>query len=253
MRQSSRSARDRAISLFIVLLLLMSAGSNFFVSVSQAAQAQDITSDLLAHWKMDDNLDNEVSGGNNLTFNGGSAAYETGKIDSGLSFDGSNDYANASVSDLPTGDAARTISLWVKADETSAAKFFSYGDTSYGGSFDFTVENVDGSNHILFRHAGGNVRFDGATLSSWMHVVIIVPDDATTTDDVQVYINNSAVTGERNGGSDRTLDTGSSDVYLGRRFSAGGQEHFDGAVDDVRIYDRALTAAEVEDLYELGQ
>ena len=86
-----------------------------------------------------------------------------------------------------------------------------------------------------------------------MHVVIIVPDDATTTDDVQVYINNSAVTGERNGGSDRTLDTGSSDVYLGRRFSAGGQEHFDGAVDDVRIYDRALTAAEVEDLYELGR
>ena len=54
MRQSSRSARDRAISLFIVLLLLMSAGSNFFVSVSQAAQAQDITSDLVAHWKLDE-------------------------------------------------------------------------------------------------------------------------------------------------------------------------------------------------------
>ena len=41
-------------------------------------------------------------------------------------------------------------------------------------------------------------------------------------------------------------------LFIGRR---GGSEirYFKGSIDDVRIYDRALSAAEVQALYNLGQ
>jgi len=39
-------------------------------------------------------------------------------------------------------------------------------------------------------------------------------------------------------------------VAIGRMSGAGGAEYFGGLIDDVRIYNRALSATEITALYE---
>ncbi|MBW8034414.1 MAG: T9SS type A sorting domain-containing protein, partial [Planctomycetes bacterium] len=59
-----------------------------------------------------------------------------------------------------------------------------------------------------------------------------------------IYINGSLDTSEAFTGS---IDTTSNDVYIGQ-YTSGGN-NFDGLIDDIRIYSRALSAAEIEALY----
>lgn len=40
------------------------------------------------------------------------------------------------------------------------------------------------------------------------------------------------------------------DLFIG---TAGTSQYFDGTIDDVRIYDRALSAQEVAQLYAMGK
>ena len=53
----------------------------------------------------------------------------------------------------------------------------------------------------------------------------------------------------------RTINTVlSSKFVIGRRnLQASDGMHFNGLIDDVRIYDRALSAEEVQALYNMGQ
>ena len=80
-------------------------------------------------------------------------------------------------------------------------------------------------------------------LDAWNHVA--VTHDGST---LKVYKNGSlikTVTG-------RTYATANDDVVIGRNGSTGGEDSF-GAIAQPRIYNRALTAEEVERNYTAGK
>jgi Concanavalin A-like lectin/glucanases superfamily len=50
-----------------------------------------------------------------------------------------------------------------------------------------------------------------------------------------------------------TPDTSADPLYIGAGYNSGPTSFFNGMVDDVRIYNRALSATEVKQLYKCGK
>ena len=207
----------------------------------------------VGHWKLDETSGNTAfdSSGNDYHGSFGDSVIlgEPGAFSGSTAFDFS-DASGAVVADLgtdlPTGNSPRTITAWVQVSggDLGDRKFMGYGVGQFGKRFDFTVELENSDPVVKFRHNGGNISFDGAVLDEWFHFATVVPDSATTTDDVLVYINGQQRTGTRMVGSNQTLDTGDSD------FRIGGPDDFKGLVDDVQFYDQALSSSQVQYLYD---
>jgi hypothetical protein len=166
--------------------------------------------DILTHYN------NEVNVGTFLTFATEEEAPAAegyvvpGKIGQGLKFDGESDYI--SVGDV--GSGIKTITFWMKADVTASKKIINIDGTDQ-------IETNSSSEIVATDFPAATVYVDGSSSSAtvdtnWHHVAI--------TDSTGV----SASTFE-----------------IGRV----GSSYFDGQIDEVRVYNRAITAAEVAELY----
>ena len=205
---------------------------------------------VVGHWPLDDGLldpnttvVSDVSGNqrngqlNNLILPwvDESLAHDGGA----LNFARQIGYAQIPVGEgLPIDNQPRTLTAWVLAPTASDTKFLSYGGRKSGRAFDFTIELHDGTPHVFFRHWGGNMRYPNAVVGELMHFAAVVPDGATLTSDLQVYLNGQRSLGFRVEGSDWPLLTESSDLFIGARSDVF--DFFGGLVDDVWLFDEAL-------------
>ncbi len=214
--------------------------SDLEISALYAIGTRDIRNGLVGHWKMD-----EVSGtvaadsalkGSNGTMNGGLSGTDTttGVVGSALDFDG-DDYI--SVGALPTLSTAYSMSLWVKLDRNNVEQRFTDVTTST-----FTLRNrtTGAWNFHWALLGGGSSDSIGTTIGAtgvWTHLA--ATHDGTT---ASLYING-------------VLDSSKVQTthdFSGRTFTIGGLNvsHFtDGVIDDVRIYNRALTPEEITNLF----
>ncbi|MBM4055129.1 MAG: hypothetical protein FJ264_10770, partial [Planctomycetes bacterium] len=163
----------------------------------------------------------------------GNAAYGTGKKGKGLKCDGVNDYAE--IGDIDLSDAF-TLSTWIKAS--------SFGKNMIVGK---TYETYQ-----LFVSTGGTVVFNRNSASAiryranlatntWYHIVVTFD----TTNGTALYVDGSSVATEGT-----TTVTSTNDVAT--RIGAAGwtaMDFFNGIIDDVRIFNRSLSAEEVEELF----
>ncbi|UCE98880.1 MAG: LamG domain-containing protein [Planctomycetota bacterium] len=211
---------------------------------------------LISHWKFDEGsgtIAYDSAGSNDGTLVNG-PTWTTGKIDGALDFDGVDDYVDcgntfASV----TGSATKSIMAWVKPKTT---------DCSSGGLVIDLYRRSDSSSAFKIRAHGnpaiwraGYMKtpttygyFDSgvAVATEWTHIALV--QDSS---DVGVYINGVW----RNGVSDGAAPSISNPpnasvgayVYYGSALDC-----FNGTIDDVRIYDKALTAEEIQELYQDG-
>jgi hyaluronate lyase len=163
---------------------------------------------------------------------------------SALDFDGVNDHLT-----LPSGMAdfsgGLTIALWAyPATVKNNARFVDFGNGSASNNILF-ARNAS-TNDLSFwiytgSTAGAKTTAAGAlTLNTWQRFAVTV--DAAG--NVKLYKNGTQVaTGTTTLPTNiaRTLN------YIGRSNTAA-DAYFDGALDDIRIYNRALTAAEIANL-----
>ena len=184
----------------------------------------------------------------------GVAGAISGDADTAMRTAGS-EYMNANMVP-PTGASQRTIECWARPTTIDGTEryIFGYGASGGGNGFSAAIENVSSAPHLLFRHISGNIRFPwSASTGAWVHVCMVVPSGASTTDDVLVYLNGSAVSGTRNSGSNQTLNTGSSDVFFARTSSPSASPGgYQGDIDEAAVYDAALTAAQIAEHYAAG-
>jgi hypothetical protein len=189
-----------------------------------------------------DNTPNDSLGNYNGTLVNG-ATYATGKINNGFSFDGINDYI--SISPLITTNIKanpHTYSAWVNANNLSSRKWIIQcaGD-SKGSSMTFE------SGKLTFWYEGqGKLTSANTTLSTgvWYHVVITY--DGVNT--VKFYVN---------GVSDGTANVSSWNESGGVTYTTIGSlkgvaNFFNGKIDEVATWGRALSDSEVTELYNLG-
>lgn len=188
----------------------------------------------------------------------GTSPWGTGRYGRGLQFDGADDRCALTGYKGVTGTAARTVAFWarVPAGVSNRPTFISWGANNGSGAsllgrrFDLLLDNNNGY-RLRAEFNGGGMNFSTADLSDlrndqWVHCAIVVPSGAQM-QDVLGYLNGQPATGVfagTAGNETRAVDTDPvHDVQLGDWQS--GDRAFAGWMDEVRLYDRALSAGEV--------
>ncbi len=201
---------------------------------------------LQAWWAFDDSTGNvavDSSGNNHFGYLINNPLWQpgAGKVFGALKLDGSN-YAEVTGYQGISGSHARTITAWLK---TSHNGTFLYWGNNCAGCAWFC--QVDGS-VLRLGVWGGWVK--GSTIltdNKWHHVAIVVPDKAGVgTQDVLLYVDGSL---ESTSYSSHAINTSAAfDTLIGAYQLDNPTASFNGMLDDVRIYDRALTADEINQL-----
>jgi hypothetical protein len=203
---------------------------------------------LIAWWKFDETSGTVAydSSGNghdaNLT-NG--PTWVTGKIGGALSFDGSDDMVRTGVSGMYNQDF--TWSTWIKTSDTSGAVIGVSADSWSGGGSSLYI--FGGKPKIDVCNIGNKLGSLSINTNQWVHYLLTVEDSGGSSDPVKIFVNGQIdVDSQMNwfgfSGQAFKLRIGHVPVH---------GDYYSGIIDDVRIYDRVLSNAEVQDLYQLGQ
>jgi len=184
--------------------------------------------------------------GNNGTITGATWT-NAGKFNKALSFDGSSSYVNCgNNSSLNMGTGSFTHSAWIKAPEGNTNRNIidkGLGTTAYG----FRL-GTDGKVSVDIRGGGAigtasTIRVDD---NSW-HYVSVVLDQSS--DLVKIYIDGVL---NNTGDASAIGDTDNSNNFFIGADNAN-QYYFDGTIDEVKIYNYALTEDEIKAEYNRGK
>jgi len=208
---------------------------------------------LIAYWDFNGDAVDSSGNGNDGTVNG--AILTSGVLGQAYEFDGADDYVNF-TSSLPPGSATKlTVSKWFKLDNYHNnyrgiwGKYISdssrIGEEVYkDGSLYFVMGN--GANGYSYSPPGT------ISLDQWYHTIIVYDGDGASNDDkVKVYVNgvNQSLIHDNIPSS---LFSSSLDFKVGDSSVTGIHAPFDGIVDEVSIWDRALNPTEISQLYNSG-
>lgn len=216
---------------------------------AQQVTGTSLDSGLVGYWSFNGPdisgttaYDRSGQGNNGTLTNGPTQAI--GKVGQALNFDGVDDYVVVGSLSNPPSINAITMSSWIYWK--SSTESYNTILENYGGSSGYGILlRSDQKIASYFNNSGGYIDGGGSSVpfNTWTHIVSTY-DGAN----VKIYIN---------GVLDQTLGwvgsfSNNTNLRIGHdQFGAG--RYFNGAIDDVRIYNRALSASEVKLLYNLGR
>jgi len=215
-----------------------------------------LLTNLRAYWKLDESSGNASdSSGNGHTLTNTSVSYTTSKINNGGSFDGSSSvFRNSSLS--YNGESSISYSVWVKYNSLpTSGNFISivskYSVTGSGG-YDLRLYNDGGTMklQVQFAYSGGSNNLltytTTPTTGVWYHYV------ATRNNSTSVlYINGTSVATLAQ--TSKTFGNIENDLTVGAlRLSGVTDRYTNGYIDEVGIWNKALTSTEVTELYNSG-
>lgn len=167
----------------------------------------------------------------------------------------------------------RTIAFWMRATTAqtdSLATMVSLGNgLTNGARFDIRLNTGTGTSAVTPPGADGYLRlevqggfvecnaadFTTAGLSNlrdgiWHHIAVVIPDAVATVHSAQFYIDGTLVT-HSSQGANQAINTAAGPLRLGDSYQDFSRD-FKGYLDDVRVFNVALTAQEVADLRQQG-
>jgi hypothetical protein len=205
----------------------------------------------VGYWKFDEGTgatayDNSGNGNNGTLING--PTWVNGRCNKALSFDGVDDYVSCGNGASLNVTSSITVAAWVKfnalpsglvvfasKDEGPGAQnhkwIFGYAQNYAGISNALAFHTMDPTSGVLAWHKSSVF---SPAIGQWYHVAIVKSDASYT-----FYID-----GANHGGDNTTygIPSVSAPVEIGR---AEGGFYFNGSMDEVKIYGRALSAAEI--------
>lgn len=223
----------------------------------QDVLAGELPSGEVLHYSFSGSASDESGNGNDGFVIGAVLTEDRfGSPDAAYSFDGVDDYIRADASSLPTGE--RTVSFWFQADSVSTRPvLLGYGGGVCGTSWLMGINNGGADNQYQMQgHCSVSALRAGyspAPVLEWKHWVITTDPSGTRffvdgklNGSSSVYVENTSVAGR--------------DLAFGVITSAAGTApyvdvntgYLDGKLDDVYIYNRALSVNEVTELFYDG-
>ena len=175
----------------------------------------------------------------------GAPTYVAGKVGQAISLDGFDDSVNIDgykgiLADAAGVQQAFTVCAWIKT-AVNARDIIAWGTNVGGQRMNFRVDTV-----LRLEHGGGNMRgTNGPSLldNEWHHVAATVPLGGKLPD-TRLYVDGVDVSAPASATAAYNLKA-NVDVAIGMGGSIATGRFFQGLIDDVRIYDRALSAEEI--------
>jgi len=238
------SSKIPAISLAFILILAWCA------DMAEAGGA--VTSGLIAYWPLDeatieDNVVEDIVGDSHGEMKG-DPQIDEGKVGESLLLDGDVDCVLVSSDTLNRDYSAITLECWVfiNALDDSWNRVLSLDDTDSGNQNVVTLYYDDDDNQYgFFVRAGGNstdaakdLIQEDIPLEEWVHMMGVW--DGNT---ARYYENGKLKLEHSLPGS---IDGGNLFFGMGDRADGENADTIQGFIDEVRIYDRALNDAEVQ-------
>ena len=199
---------------------------------------------MLAYYTGDNTADDAKGTANGTLTNG--ATYGTGKINGGFSFDGINDTITLSNTVTKFSSSTPfTYNVWVKAVSRTGFIYMDANATTagtaigfYGGALAFAVGDVAqwfGTSVVI-------------PLNTWTMVTVTYNGIVNQSNNLLFYTNGTLAQG-LNMDVSFNLPNASSNKQIG---SGGWRIFFNGNLDELGIWGRAITSAEITELYNAG-
>ncbi|NBC11429.1 MAG: hypothetical protein GVY24_06790 [Planctomycetes bacterium] len=205
----------------------------------------------LAHWMLDETdgtIAHDARGDHDGQVIGGSA-WALGQVVGGLEMDGYDDYINVFNHEDFQVTEALTITAWVRPDSFNAGSDVNIILRKGEGNPNNWQFSIKDGRPTLFLDTYDDYGIKCNTTlfaGQWYHLAATW--DGQT---ARLYVNGQPDNG--NGESHHgPIGTDDRPIYIGGRSGAAGYDRFDGRIDDVRFYNRAISAAEVKVMYEEG-
>ena len=215
-----------------------------------AAENSSLMNGLIAWWRLNGNATTAVGDANGTMIDTTPTTGQNGEAGGALSFNGTSSYINIPHrSSLNIGNTM-SISAWVRpTDLSSRHGVFSTRSNNATDSWQLDVGlGNGGSGRATFSKQGVWIfdSIDGRiALNAWRHVVYVRSAASTSG---SMYVNGSLVSSSET--STTTIANNSDPKRIGQ--GTAGTQFFQGSIDDVRLYNRALTQTEISALYNEG-
>lgn len=218
------------------------------------AIADSLLKNIVSYWKLDETsgLPQDSIGGHHIVTNNGVILNSTGKIGkAGLFEHANNDYLIAtSDSDLEFYNKNFSFSAWIYPNviPTSGSIHGIIGGDGY--SAHLNVISYEGD-YLKLRVEGetfGGTCDISINSGTWYHVVATYNHD-TSINNIVYYVNGSSEIESK----DISVNSGAASKWIGARNDGWDSVYtFDGLIDEVGIWNKALTPNEISRLYNNG-
>ncbi len=249
--QRSLLRRLRKVKIFLGACLFLLA--NGLTTGDVAAQLEN---GFVGYWSFDDGtgtIAGDSSGnGNTATLVNGPTWIVSGAIGGALFFDGVDDY----VSFTSQAQSIISISAWVYAQATPGNVF--PGIIDIPGYVLFLAEPSNPNSNpaslgFLSRRSDRDGEWDtpanSMAYNSWNHVAVVY-DSSSTSNNADLYINGVKQTISKITSPQGTQTANEGAGIIGNRIPLN--RGWEGLIDELRVYNRALSAAEIVSLYDQG-
>lgn len=221
-------------------------------------------------WRMNDNAANTTVADSSGAGNTGTAQQNTsvlttsGIFAGGLTFNGSSDYIDAGNSATVKPTFPFTTEAWFKITSLPAiiSPIISSSDVAGNGFYSGFSVYVNSTGTIAARAAdnGGtstsnrkSFTSDNAVISAntWYHVTAVYTD----INNIAIYLNGASVAGSMSGTGTTLAYAANNKLRIGAFYYTGDAttKYFPGSIDDVRLYNRVLSASEINEHYLAGR
>ena len=218
------------------------------------------SADLILHWAFDDGSGSIAS---DSTGNGHDGTLQNdprwvaGKIGGALEFSGNGDHViDETAGDYVNGLDAITICVWIKSDVVGTDKGFVIFEDPAGGDnrnirYDASSWAWEGGTNLIkmaLDSTGGHQALEGSDntqTTEWQHVTMVW----SSGNELELYIDGELDTPRGTDAGTTGTITGMTKLIVGKGAKdEGDTASWDGLIDDVRIYNEALTAEDIKDI-----
>lgn len=217
---------------------------------------------LVAHWPLDEwsgTVANDIAG-DNIGFASNGVIFQSagGQIAGAAEFDGVDTRIDIGPMNITSGEI--TMAAWVRADTFNVndprviAKTNSSGDAAHFWAMYFGT--AAGNANVLARLKASTITDTVASTGTvtpgvWTHIAVTYDPDLAN--EISFYINGTLDSSLSHSAGGALSSSTSMPVTIGNIWSGSGEQRpFDGLIDDIRVYDRALTAAEIAEIHAAG-
>ena len=225
--------------------ILLSVFAVFLMASSATAQVPGYvpTSNLKGWWGFNGNANDESTNGNNFTNSGATLTTDRfGNVNEAYNFSGTSQSMTVNSPSFTFGPSSTfTVSLWIYKPSLSYGVAL-MNSSGVSGNFVWNVQTSSAGNYQFGANKqGGTWAWAQSTyvINQWYHVVATFNNGAMTLYENGVQVVTQTFT-------QTTAATTNLPLYLGKGHAGN---YYTGKIDDLGIWDRVLTQAEITSLY----
>ncbi len=238
--------KEKLIVIFLSLAVFIGL---IFLADSSPVQSAGECNGLVSYWKMDETSGNNVADSQDGHPGTATAAnIVDGKINKARSFSGGSNSDVNIPSVMGLGNTSITISAWVYLSGPTHGAFVKVGGTSgtngYGIGVGNTTFDDNGNNLIMLYEWIRWIPTGRAIGTGWHHVAMVIDSSGVPTG----YVDGSPV--GPFSGSNPLAPSGNTNI--GGYNISGFNRHATAVIDEVGVWNRALSGSEITGLYSGG-